>query len=87
MPQLTTEAQVFIVEKLIETKSLYLSQCPPPPPSCRGGGGRGVGLKNVQCWQKGGFALFQFFEGESEFFQGGPEDFLKVIFNGWLNIT
>ena len=38
MPQLTTEAQVFIVEKLIETKSLYLSQCPPPPPSCRGGG-------------------------------------------------
>ena len=82
MPQLTTEAQVFIVEKLIETKSLYLSQCPPPPPSCRGGGGRGVWLKNVQCWQKGGFALFQFFEGESEFFQGGPEDFLKVIFNG-----
>ena len=82
MPQLTTEAQVFIVEKLIETKSLYLSQCPPPPPSCRGGGGRGVWLKNVQCWQKGGFALFQFFEGESELFQGGPEDFLKVIFNG-----
>ena len=43
MPQLTTEAQVFIVEKLIETKSLYLSQCPPPPPSCRGGGGGGGG--------------------------------------------
>ena len=38
MPQLTTEAQAFIVEKLIETKSLYLSQCPPPPSSCRGGG-------------------------------------------------
>ena len=77
MPQLTTEAQAFIVEKLIETKSLYLSQCPPPPSSCRGGG-----LKNVQCWHKGGLKLFQFFEGESESFQGRPEDFLKVIFNG-----
>ena len=43
MPQLTTKAQVFIVEKLIETKSLYLSQCPPPPPSSGEGGGGGGG--------------------------------------------
>ena len=39
MPQLITEAQVFIVEKLIETKSLYLSQCSPLPLPA---GGRGA---------------------------------------------
>ena len=59
MPQLTTKAQVFIVEKLIETKSLYLSQCPPPPPSCRGAGG-GVAEK-CSMLAKRGICTFSIF--------------------------
>ena len=39
------------------------------------------GLKNGQCWQKGGGpALFEFLGG-SGFFRGGAEGLLKVIFN------
>ena len=61
MPQLITEAQVFIVEKLIETKSLYLSQCPPPPPSCRGGGGEGGVAEKCSMLAKRGICTFSIF--------------------------
>lgn len=35
-----------------------------PPPPCRKGGGGEKDAKISQCWQKGGFILFEFLEGE-----------------------
>ena len=57
---------------------------PPPPPHPLFAAGD---LKNFQCWPKGGdLHFFEFLggselKGESGFFQGGPDDFLKVISN------
>ena len=47
-----------------------------PPPFCGGGP-----EKFSMLPKRGGLALFEFLGEGREFFQGGPEDFLKVIFN------
>ena len=56
------------------------------PPFCR----RPWNIFNVG--KKGGHVLFEFLGGgvskkRGVVFSGGPEDFLKVIFNCWSNIT
>ena len=76
---------------LISSEHSVLASFSRPPPSRKGGGGE-KDAKISQCWQKGGFILFEFLEGDGVkmgewiFSAGAPpwrgaEDFLKVIFD------